>query len=292
MASTTTNDCGRPPTRLRIGPTTLNVFERPLLMGILNVTPDSFSDGGRYFDTDRAVAHGEQLVADGADWLDIGGESTRPGAQAVPIDEELRRVLPVLERLTGRVHVPVSIDTYKPEVARRALQSGASLINDVTGFRDSAMIETAADSDAGCICMHMRGTPQDMQAHAQYTDVVSELCDYFRTRLDAMRIGGIDPERVLVDPGIGFAKKKNHNLEILARLTELHMIGRPVLVGASRKRFLGELTGRPECNRLAGSIATAVHAAMSGVHVLRVHDVAEVRDALAVVAAIDDVRKP
>ena len=260
---------------------------RPLLMGIVNVTPDSFSDGGRFLKPDAAVAHGERLVADGADWLDVGGESTRPGAEPVALDEELRRTIPVIERLAGRVQVPISIDTSKAEVARQALAAGAAVINDVTGFRDDGMLQVAADSQAACVAMHMRGTPRTMRDRADYDDLMAELHRYFAERLARMTAAGIAAERIVLDPGVGFAKKLPHNLQLLARVGELHGLGRPLLVGASRKRIVGEVTGRPEPERLPGTIATAVTCAYRGVQILRVHDVRAVRDALAMVQAIE-----
>ena len=259
---------------------------RPVLMGIVNVTPDSFSDGGQYVDADRAVAHALRLVAEGADWLDVGGESTRPGADPVPEDEELRRVLPVIERLHGQVAVPISIDTYKPAVARRALSAGARVLNDVTGFRDPAMLAVAADSNAVCVCMHMRGDPRTMMDLADYDDVVAELQAFFAVRLEFLAAAGVDRQRVVLDPGIGFAKRHRHSLEIFRRLDEFLEHDRPILVGASRKSLIGELTGRPPAHRLPGSVATALAAYMQGAHILRVHDVAAVRDALAVFEAV------
>lgn len=260
---------------------------RPRVMGIVNVTPDSFSDGGQFFNAITAVEHAKKLIADGADWLDIGGESTRPGATPVPAGDELRRVLPVLEQLQQTTTVPLSIDTYKPEVAKAALAAGASILNDVTGFREPAMIELAANSSATCVVMHMRGTPQTMQDLADYSDVVGELKRYFEDRMTALVSAGVDASRIVLDPGIGFAKKRRHNLEILRRLRELTSLGRPILLGASRKRILGELTGRPENERLAGTIATAVHGYLQGVAIFRVHDVGPIRQALDVVHAIE-----
>jgi dihydropteroate synthase len=280
------------PASLRVGGEVLALGERPLVMGIVNVTPDSFSDGGHYFDANAAVQHALRLVEDGADWLDIGGESTRPGAEPVSLDEELRRVLPVVEKLAGLVKTPISIDTYKPEVARRAVQAGARAVNDVTGFRDPKMVEVAASCDAACICMHMRGTPATMRELAQYDDVVRETVEYLQERVESLASEGIDRERLVVDPGVGFAKKLPHNIEILRRLAEYHAISRPVLLGASRKRIIGDLTGRPEEARMAGTLATAVLACLKGVHFLRVHDVKEVVDALTVTCAIEKEEPP
>lgn len=271
---------------LRLGDARLALGSRPLLMGIVNVTPDSFSDGGRFFDPSRAVEHALRLVDEGADWLDIGGESTRPGAEPVPAEEELRRVRGVIETVARNVTTPISIDTYKPAVARPALDWGARIINDVTGFREPEMIALAARTGATCICMHMRGTPQTMAGMAEYGDVMGEVGEYFEDRLGAMTAGGIDPERIVLDPGIGFAKKLRHNVEIIRRLGELHRFGRPVMLGASRKRIIGELTGRAERSREAGTIGSTVMGYLRGADILRVHDVAGARDALAVAAAI------
>ena len=265
---------------VRLGP-------RPLLMGIVNVTPDSFSDGGQFLDPVAAIEQGQRLVAEGADWLDVGGESTRPGAEPVPLDEELRRVLPVLEGLADSTSVPISIDTYKPEVARRAVRAGASIVNDVTGFRDPAMIEVGADCGAACVCMHMKGTPRTMGEEARYDDVVADLLQYFEDRIERMSAAGIDRRRIVIDPGIGFAKKKQHNLDLLDRLDELLTLNRPVMLGASRKRIIGELTGRPESERLYGTIGTAVIGYVKGAAVLRVHDVGPIRDTLAVLRSVD-----
>lgn len=271
---------------LRLGDARLALGSRPLLMGIVNVTPDSFSDGGRFFDPGLAIDHALRLVDEGADWLDIGGESTRPGAEPVAADEELRRVRSVIEAVSKNVKTPISIDTYKPAVAGQALEWGARIINDVTGFREPEMIALAARAGATCICMHMRGTPQTMAGLAEYGDVMGEIGEYFEERLGAMTAGGIDPERIVLDPGIGFAKKIRHNVDIIRRLGELHRFGRPVLLGASRKRIIGELTGRPEHNRDAGTIGSTVMGYLRGADILRVHDVAAARDALTVTAAI------
>lgn len=277
----------RYPVELELPTGIVKFNEKPLLMGIVNVTPDSFSDGGQYLDPARAIAHGEELVAQGADWLDIGAESTRPGASPVGVEEESRRALPVVEGLAQRVPVPLSIDTYKAEVARRAIAAGASIINDVTGFVDPAMIALAASTRAACVCMHMRGTPATMRELADYTDVMATLHEYFTDRLDAMDRGGIARQRIMLDPGFGFAKRTTHNLTILQKLAELHTLGRPLLVGVSRKRIIGDLTGQPENARLVGTIAASLAAYYRGAHVLRIHDVAAMRDAIAVVHAIE-----
>ena len=257
-------------------------------MGILNVTPDSFSDGGRTFQTRAAVDWGLQLVDQGADILDVGGESTRPGAAPVPLDEELRRVLPVVEQLAHQTDVPISIDTTKAEVARRAIEAGASIVNDVSGLRfDEQMAAVCAESGVGVVCMHMKGTPQTMQIDPRYDDVVAEISDYFEERLAALQQRGIPPERVVVDPGIGFGKTAEHNLTILKNVARFRESGRPVLIGHSRKRFLKALLGRPVDARTAATIGVAIALAGQGVDILRVHDVRAVRDALLAWEAIN-----
>jgi dihydropteroate synthase len=260
---------------------------RPAVMGVLNVTPDSFSDGGLFLEPDAAVARAEAMVAEGADLIDVGGESTRPGAAPVAAEEELRRVIPVLERLdAGRPRAQLSIDTSKARVAEAALAAGAGFVNDVTALRaDPAMAAVVGSSGATLCLMHMLGEPRTMQDDPRYRDVVSEVKRFLEERL-AFAVGeGIGEERIWLDPGIGFGKTLEHNLELLRRLDEIVAIGRPVLVGASRKRFIGDLTGRPEDERLAGSVAAAVIAFGRGASMLRVHDVAATRDALAVAAA-------
>src|SRR3954468_19249433 len=257
----------------------------PLVMGVVNVTPDSFSDGGLYFSADAAAAHGEQLVNQGAGVLDVGGESTRPGAEPVSVDEELRRVVPVIERLS---HATISIDTRKVAVAETALQAGATIVNDVSAYRhDPAIAGVVASSGAGCCLMHMLGgDPRTMQDDPVYDDVVSDVKAFLEARLAFAVSEGVPEEKVWLDPGIGFGKTIDHNLELLRRLDEIVAIGRPVVVGTSRKSFLGKLTGgRPESERLPGTIATNVLALERGATVFRVHDVAQVRDALTVAGA-------
>ena len=259
------------------------------LMGVVNVTPDSFSDGGRFIEPSAAVAHGLRLAGEGATILDIGGESTRPGADSVPADEELRRVLPVIKELARELQpsrARLSIDTSKAAVARAALDAGASYVNDVTAFRgDPAMAGLVAERDVECCLMHMLGEPRTMQDEPRYDDVVSDVKAFLERRL-AVAVGeGVPEERVTLDPGIGFGKTLPQNLELLRRLDEIAAIGRPVLVGTSRKSFLGKLTGRAVDDRLAGTIATNVLAYARGASVFRVHDVAPLRDALTVAAA-------
>jgi dihydropteroate synthase len=255
------------------------------IMGVVNVTPDSFSDGGRFLDPTAAVAHGERLAAEGAHILDVGGESTRPGSAGVPADEEMRRVLPVVEGLaaTGKV---ISIDTSKTEVATAALDAGAVLVNDVTAFRgDPGLAGLVADRGVDCCLMHMLGTPRTMQDDPRYDDVVSDVKAFLEQRL-AFAVGeGVAEERVMLDPGIGFGKTVDHNLELLARLDEIAALGRPVVVGASRKSFLGRITGRAAGERAVATAAANVLALERGASVFRVHDVRETLDALAVAAA-------
>lgn len=269
----------------RVRGRTLPCPARPLLMGIVNVTPDSFSDGGRFFDAAAAVAHGIELAEHGADLLDIGGESTRPYAQSVPADEELRRVAPVIERLAREVAIPLSIDTSKAVVAREAIDAGAAIINDITGLADPAMIETAAESGAGVCVMHMRGTPRSMQDAPAYGDVVAEVGAFLRQRRDALVGQGIPRDCIALDPGIGFGKTAEHNLQLLRHAAELHALGQPVLVGHSRKQFIGHVLADLRADRLAGTIGAALALARSGVQILRVHDVEPVAHALALFTA-------
>jgi dihydropteroate synthase len=262
----------------------------PVIMGVVNVTPDSFSDGGLFLDADAAVEHGRRLAAEGAHILDVGGESTRPGAGPVAEDEELRRVLPVIERLAndaGAPDVRISIDTTKSAVARAALDAGAGIVNDVSAFRfDPGLAGLVAESQADCCLMHMLGEPRTMQQDPRYEDVVSEVKAFLEERLAFAMGEGVAEKRVWLDPGIGFGKTLEHNLELLRRLDEIVAIGRPVVVGTSRKSFLGKLAGgRDEGERLPGTIATNVLALERGATVFRVHDVAQNADALAVAAA-------
>jgi dihydropteroate synthase len=256
------------------------------LMGIVNVTPDSFSDGGLYLDAEAAIAHGEELVRDGADLLDVGGESTRPGAEAVDAEEELRRVVPVVEGLAA-AGCEVSIETSKAVVAEAALDAGAAIVNDVTALRgDPDIGELCAERGAGLVLMHMRGDPRTMQDEPVYGDVVEDVKAFLAERLEAAVAAGVKEERVWLDPGIGFGKTLEHNLELLRRLGELRELGRPLVVGASRKSFIGAIDGSPVGERLGGTIAASVLAAAEGAEVLRVHDVAEAAQALRLAQAI------
>jgi dihydropteroate synthase len=265
----------------------LRIERRPLVMGILNVTPDSFSDGGRYSTLEAALAHGQELVEQGADILDIGGESTRPGAAVVPEDEELRRVVPVVQALAPQVPIPISIDTSKAAVAGACLEAGARIINDVTALADPGMAEVARKTSAGVILMHMQGTPQMMQDNPVYDDVVTDISRFLEQRLHDLADRGIASERVVLDPGIGFGKTREHNLAILARLEEFQKLGRPVCLGVSRKKFLGKLLDRSLDQRLAGSLAAVCYAmSRQAVQVVRVHDVAATVDAVQLFATI------
>jgi dihydropteroate synthase len=258
----------------QLGPT-------PLIMGIVNVTPDSFSDGGCFIDVDRAVEHALELVEQGADILDLGGESTRPNAEPVPFEEELRRVLPVVEQLAPQVTVPLSIDTTKAEVARLCLAAGAEIINDISGLTfDADMPAVCRDHAAGIICMHIQGTPQTMQIDPTYEDCVREIRDWLADRLRFLESAGIPPERTVIDPGIGFGKTAQHNVTLLASIGPFRQLGRPVLIGHSRKGFLKKVLGRELDERLAGTLGVSVALAAQGTDILRVHDVAAVRDAL------------
>ncbi|WCJ58324.1 dihydropteroate synthase [Fontisphaera persica] len=250
-------------------------FPRPMLvMGIVNVTPDSFYDGGRYFGVEAAVRHALDLVAEGADILDIGGESTRPGAEPVPEEEERRRVLPVIEALAARVKIPLSIDTVKPAVARAAIGAGASIINDIAANRaEPEMWEVAAATGAGYVAMHMQGTPATMQQHPEYQDVVAEVGRFFEDVLGRLQQAGVRPEQTVLDVGIGFGKTVEHNLQLLAALRQFKRWGRPLLLGVSRKSFIGKLLGAEPPERLPGSLACACWAAMQGVEIIRAHDV-------------------
>lgn len=259
----------------------LALRRRPLLMGIVNVTPDSFHDGGRFADAEAAVAHARRLIDEGADMLDIGGESTRPGAQPVPADEELRRVLPVLEGLSGS-GVLLSVDTRQPAVMRAALAAGAAMINDVNALRAPGALQTVAETDASVCLMHMRGEPRTMQQAPRYADVAGEVTAFLQARIAACVAAGIDHDRVVIDPGFGFGKRFEDNLALARALPALARLA-PVLVGLSRKSMIGAMTGRAAAaDRLAGSLAAALWAARQGAAILRVHDVAATRDALAV----------
>lgn len=261
-------------------------LSRPVVMGVLNVTPDSFSDGGRFADTDAAVRHGLILAEEGAAFIDVGGESTRPGAAAVGVEEELRRVIPVIERLHGAAAAVICVDTSKPEVMRAAARAGAGLINDVRALREAGALEAAGLSGCAVCLMHMQGEPRTMQLAPAYEDVVSEVRAFLAQRAEACRAAGFSADRLTVDPGFGFGKTLEHNLRLLRRLRELSQDGLPVTVGLSRKSMVGKLTGRPEGGRLLGSVVLGVMAALEGARIVRSHDVAATVEALRVVAAV------
>jgi dihydropteroate synthase len=258
----------------------------PVVMGVLNVTPDSFSDGGRFLDTEAAVRHGVLLAEQGAAFIDVGGESTRPGAAPVGVEEELRRVIPVIERLRGATAALISIDTSKPEVMRAAAAAGAALINDVRALREPGALAAARDSGCGVCLMHMQGEPRTMQLKPVYADVVGEVRAFLEERVAACRTAGIEAQRLAVDPGFGFGKTLEHNLTLLRHLGELSAAGRPLAVGLSRKSMVGKLTGRPEGERVLGSVVLAVIAALAGASIVRAHDVAATVEALKVVTAV------
>ncbi len=268
-------------------------LDRARVMGIVNVTPDSFSDGGAHASTDAAVAHGLKLVEEGADLLDIGGESTRPGSAPVPLEEELRRVIPVIEQLAARTAVPISIDTFKPEVMRAAVAAGAGMINDIHALRQPGALEAAAQAGVPVVLMHMQGEPGDMQADPQYADVVAEVHGFLVQRLFAAEMAGIARKNLLIDLGFGFGKATTHNITLLARLERFLELGVPMLAGLSRKRSLGELTGRAEpAGRVAASVAAHLIAVQRGARIVRVHDVAATVDALKVWQAVAAVPAP
>lgn len=261
-------------------------FPVPAVMGILNVTPDSFSDGGRFVDPDLAVRQAERMIEDGAAIVDIGGESTRPGAADVSEQDELDRVIPIIEAVRASTGAPVSIDTSKPAVMREAVAAGAELINDVRALRTPGAIEAAADLGVPVCLMHMAGEPRTMQSNPHYDDVVAEVAAFLEERVHACAAGGVREDRLILDPGFGFGKRVEHNVALLANLPQLHALGRPLLVGISRKTTLGALTGRPVDERMPASVAAAVIAALKGAAIVRVHDVRDTVDALRVAAAV------
>ena len=270
---------------LHCGPFRLDL-SRPLVMGIINATPDSFSDGGQHLRRDAAIVHAQQLIAEGADILDIGGESTRPGAQPVGLQEELERVLPIIKGLSG-IPVPISIDTCKPEVMRAALAAGASMVNDINALQDAAALQIVAASEAAVCLMHKQGNPQTMQQQPHYQNVMVEVRDFLRERLAAAEAAGIARERIVIDPGFGFGKTLAHNLDLLRELDKLSELGVPILAGLSRKSMLGTITGRDVGDRVAASVAAALLAVQRGASIVRVHDVRETVDALKIWNAVN-----
>jgi dihydropteroate synthase len=262
-------------------------LDRPLIMGVLNVTPDSFSDGGLHFDTSAAIQRALQMVEEGADLIDVGGESSRPGAEPIGEGEELRRVMPVLEAVCGRIPVPVSVDTTKATVAHRALSAGASMINDISALRfDPRMASVVAEFGAAVVLMHMQGTPKTMQVAPYYEDVVGDVRGFFMERLKAATAAGISDDRIVLDPGIGFGKRWEDNLALLAHVDMLTALGRPVLIGVSRKGFIGQVLDRPVSHRLMGTAAACAMAILGGARIIRVHDVGAMRDLVLMLQAI------
>ncbi|MCU0852731.1 MAG: dihydropteroate synthase [Thermoplasmata archaeon] len=268
-----------------LGPYVLR-FDEPRVMGILNCTPDSFSGDGLGDDADLARRRGRKMFAEGADVVDVGGESTRPGASPVPVEIEIGRIVPVIRSLSEHKPGRVSVDTMKATVAKRALEAGATIVNDVSGLRSPSMIKVVAEHDAASIIMHMRGTPRTMQKSPRYKDVVEDIIGFLESRISNAESGGVNPRKIMVDPGIGFGKTLEHNLEIIARLREFKVLGKPVVIGVSRKSFIGKLTGDRAGDRLEGSLAAAILAVKEGADMVRVHDVEETVRALRVSSAI------
>ncbi|MFZ1082264.1 MAG: dihydropteroate synthase [Candidatus Kryptoniota bacterium] len=269
----------------KFGETTVEFGKRTYLMGILNITPDSFSDGGRFFDQTDAVLHAFQMTKDGADIIDVGGESTRPGARAVSVEEELQRVIPVISKIRLKGHVPLSVDTYKSQVAKEALKAGADIVNDISGLHfDLKMADVIAEAGASVIIMHIKGTPKDMQVNPHYSDVVKEVYDYLADAVEVAREKGI--KQIMIDPGIGFGKAVEHNLELIGRLDEFHSIGVPVLIGVSRKSFIGKILETAVESRLEGTAAAVTASIIHGADIVRIHDVREMRRVTLVADAI------
>ncbi len=279
-----------PPLPWRCRDRELDLSRRALVMGIVNVTPDSFSDGGRYAEPAAALAHARRLLAEGADLLDVGGESTRPGSAPVPADEQWRRIGPVVTALAGEDGALVSVDTASAAVAERALAAGARIVNDVTALGDPAMPGVVAAAGAGLVLMHMRGTPADMQRDPRYDDAPAEVAAFLAARLDAAVAAGIPRERIALDPGVGFGKLARHSLELITRLAPLHALGRPVLIGVSRKSFIGQILDLPVDQRLEGSLAAAAIAVFQGARIIRTHDVAPTVRAVRVAQALREAR--
>jgi len=272
---------------LEIGQRVLDLSSRTHLMGVLNVTPDSFSDGGRFFKLEEAIKQGLKLAEEGADMIDIGGESTRPGSEPVTIEEELRRVIPVIEELTKMIQAPISIDTYKSRVAKEALDSGASMVNDISGLRfDPEMKKVIAEYDVPVVLMHIQGTPKNMQESPKYENLLEDIKSYLNQSISIAEEAGIGEDKIIIDPGIGFGKTLDDSLKILKNLREFKSLGRPVMVGVSRKSFIGKILDLPTDERLEGSLASMAVAIMNGANILRVHDVKESKRVAKLVDAI------
>ena len=262
------------------------ILDRPVIMGVVNVTPDSFSDGGKFLSANAAIDHAHQLIDEGADILDVGGESTRPGSDPVGVDEELRRVLPIIEALRD-ARIPVSIDTMKTEVMKAAIQAGASMVNDVNALRSEGAMQACASSGVGVCLMHMHGEPRTMQREPTYADVVGEVKNFLVDRAKACEQAGISTDRIVIDPGFGFGKNREHNLTLLRRLQEFHETGYALLAGLSRKSVLGKITGQEVVSRVPASVAAALLAVQNGAQIVRVHDVRATKDALAILHAVN-----
>ncbi|MCX6695336.1 MAG: dihydropteroate synthase [Candidatus Altiarchaeota archaeon] len=271
---------------MKFGKFELPVGERVLVMGIVNVTPDSFSDAGKFASTEKAVEHALRMAEDGADIIDVGGESTRPGSEPVSVDQEISRVVPVIREISRKAGVPISIDSCKPEVVEKALQAGASMINDVNGLRGEGMAELAARYDVPVCIMHMQGTPKEMQKNPSYDDVVKDVKSFLKKQADYAVKKGVSRNKIIVDPGIGFGKTTEHNIELIRKIREFKKLGYPVLIGPSRKAFIGNILNAPVGERLAGTIAASVVCAVNGADVIRVHDVKEVVQALRLAETI------
>ncbi len=269
----------------KFGKKVYDLSSRTFIMGILNITPDSFSDGGRYYSTEKAIEHALRMEDEGADFIDIGGESTRPGAESVSVEEELKRVIPVIEKLAGKIEIPISIDTTKSEVARKALDTGAEIVNDISATNfDPDMIKVISDFKPALILMHIKGSPKTMQINPDYIDVIKEIKDYLQESVNKCRSNGI--EQIIVDPGIGFGKKLEHNIEIFKRLSELKELGCPILIGPSRKSFIGQILDLPVEQRLEGTAAAVAVSILRGANIVRVHDVKEIKRVVKIVDAL------
>ncbi len=272
---------------LRCRKKTFYLGKRTLLMGVLNVTPDSFSDGGLFLDPSRAVEHGLKMAEEGADLIDIGGESTRPGSKPLDAEEELRRVIPVIRSLSKRLNIPISIDTYKSKVAQAAIDAGAEMINDISGLHfDPELSKVASREDVPIILMHIRGTPETMQKEVHYESLFSEILRYLREGIERAESSGVDPEKIIIDPGIGFGKTLEHNLLLIKNLSEFRILGKPILLGTSRKSFIGKILNAEPQERLEGTLASTIVGILHGAHIVRCHDVAQAKKAIAVADAI------
>jgi len=265
----------------------LDLSARTHITGVLNVTPDSFSDGGRFFNLEDAVSQGMKMVEEGADMIDVGGESTRPGSDPLPTEEELSRVIPVIKSMSAKTDVPISIDTYKAEVARRALDAGAQMINDISALRfDPGMKQVASEFEVPVILMHIKGTPKDMQKDPSYEDVIAEITEYLRQSIKIAEDAGVDREKIIIDPGIGFGKRLQDNLNVLKNLRKFSILGCPILIGCSRKSFIGRVLNLPVEERLEGSLAALAVAVMNGANIVRVHDVKESKRVVSLIDAV------